>query len=179
MRGLAASIACLSLALAACAGGGSGSAGASHADPSLGTQSAAAATTPRTPESLTPFLASTFCPGRTWPPYRLRAVAGVTAVSTDQATVEITNRTGRTYYYRVSGWEPAQFETCRALGELERQRGPIASGATEAVMVDPAWQQAGLRVTVALWDRPCGEGCDREPIAAMVVELSPLEPGSS
>jgi hypothetical protein len=121
----------------------------------------------------------TFCPGRTWPPYPLGGIAGITAVSTDRATVEITNLTGRTYYYRVSGWELAQFETCRAFGELERQRGPIAPGATESVMVDPVWQQAGLRVTVALWDKPCGEACNSEPNGAMVVELSPLEPAAS
>lgn len=122
---------------------------------------------------------ASFCPGRTWPPYPLHGVPGITVVSTDRATVEITNRTDRTYYYRVSGWELAQFETCQGLGELERQRGPIAPGATERVMVDPGWQQAGLRVTVALWDRPCGEACTREPIAATIVELSPLEPAAS
>ena len=46
-------------------------------------------------------------------------------------------------------------------------------------MVDPGWQQAGLRVTVALWGKPCGEACAREPVAALVVELSPLEPAAS
>ena len=120
----------------------------------------------------------TFCPGRTWPPYALGGIPGITAVSTDRATVEITNHTGRTYYYRVSGWELAQFETCRAFGELERQRGPIRAGATESVMVDPVWQQAGLRFTVALWDKPCGEACTSEPLGAIVVELSPLEPAN-
>lgn len=135
--------------------------------------------TATTPSSLSSSTPPSFCPGRTWPPYPLGGMPGVTAVSTDRATVEITNHAGRTYYYRVSGWELAQFETCRAFGELERQRGPIAPGATERVMIDPGWQQARLRVTVAVWDRPCGEACIREPIAAMIVELSPLEPAAS
>jgi hypothetical protein len=46
-------------------------------------------------------------------------------------------------------------------------------------MVHPEWQQEGVRVTVALWDKLCGEACIREPLAAMVVELSPVEPASS
>ena len=45
-------------------------------------------------------------------------------------------------------------------------------------MVDPAWLQAGFRVTIALWDKPCGEDCARGPVAAMVVEISPREPAS-
>jgi hypothetical protein len=126
-----------------------------------------------------PSAATTFCPGRTWPPYPLGEIPGIAAVSTDRATFELTNRTGRTYYYRVSGWQPDQFETCRALGEVEAQRGPIAPGATERVMVDPGWQQAGVLVTVAFWDKPCGEACQREPIAAMIVGLLPLEPAAS
>ncbi len=99
--------------------------------------------------------------------------------SADRATVEITNRTDRTYYYRVSGWQIDQFETCRALGEIEAQRGPIAPGTTERVIIDVSWWQMGVPVTVALWGRPCGEACTREPIAAAKVELSPLEPAAS
>lgn len=174
MRRFAVWLACLPLALAACAGTASPSAAPPSASgPSVEgpPATASAASSPSSPP--------TFCPGRTWPPYPLGGIPGITAVSTDRATVEIANRTGRTYYYRVSGWELDQFETCRAFGELERQRGPIAPSATELVMVDPGWQQAGLRVTVALWDKPCSEACDSEPVAAMVVELSPVEPGAS
>jgi hypothetical protein len=106
-------------------------------------------------------------------------LVGVAARSVDRATIEITNRTGRTIYYRVSGWEPGQFETCRALGEIEVVRGPLAPGATEWVMIDPGWQQAGVPVTVAVWDRACGEACAREPVDAIVVPLSPVEPAAS
>jgi len=97
----------------------------------------------------------------------------------DRATIEITNRTAQTIYYRVSGWEPDQLETCRVLSEIEVVRGPLAPGATERVMIDLGWQQAGVPVTVAVWDRACGEACAREPIGAMVVPLSPVEPAAS
>lgn len=181
MRGFAVWLGGLSLALAACVGSASPSGvPATAGGPSFEVQATPgatpAATASATPSPSTP---STFCPGRTWPPYPLGGIPGIAAVSTDRATIEITNRTSRTFYYRVSGWQPDQFETCRALGEVEAQRGPIAPGATERVIVDPGWQQAGVPVTVALWDKPCGEACVREPVAAMVVELSPVEPAAS
>jgi hypothetical protein len=106
-------------------------------------------------------------------------IPGITAISTDRATIEITNHTGRTWYYRVSGWQLDQFETCRALGEVEVQRGPIAPGTTERVMLFGNWEQLDVPITIAFWDRPCGEACQREPIAAMVVVRSQLEPLAS
>jgi hypothetical protein len=123
--------------------------------------------------------APTFCPGRTWPPYPLGGIPGISAVSTDRATIEIVNRTGRTVYYRVSGWQLGQYETCQGLGEIEVQGGPIVSGATEVVKIDPGWQPAGIPVTIGFWAEVCGEACHREPNAAMTVELSPLEPPAS
>ncbi len=172
-------MAAAALIVAACAGpsatgtptpSASATAGAGRPTPTLPTPVTSTVTPPST---------ATFCPGRTWPPYRLAGIPGITAISTDRATIEISNHTAQTYYYRVSGWEFAQFETCQAFGELERQRGPIAPGATDSVMVDPGWQREGRRVTVALWDKPCGEACTAEPVAAMVIELSPLRPASS
>jgi hypothetical protein len=121
----------------------------------------------------------TFCAGRSWPPYPIGPIAGLAARSVDRATIEITNHTTKTIYYRVSCWQPNQFETCRALGEIEVVRGPLDPGATERVMVDPGWQQSGVPVTLAVWERPCGEACSREPAGAMVVPLSPLEPPAS
>lgn len=126
-----------------------------------------------------PDASPTFCPGRTWPPYPLNGIDGITAVSTDRHTIEITNRTDRTWYYTVVGWQLEQFETCRALGEYEVVRGPIAPGATERVTVDPEWSRMGVPVTVGFWDERCGEACNREPIAAMDVELSPVVPVAS
>ena len=110
---------------------------------------------------------------------RARGYPGITAISTDRATIEITNHTGRTWYYRVSGWQLDQFETCRALGEVEVQRGPIAAGTTERVMLFGNWEQLDVPITIAFWDKRCGEACQREPIAAMVVVRSLIEPAAS
>jgi len=122
---------------------------------------------------------ATFCPGRTWPPYPLGGIPGITAKSTDRATIMIENQSGRTYYYRVSGWQLDQFETCRALGEVEVQRGPIHAEATEWVKLQGDWEHMDVPITIAIWDEPCGEACQREPIAAMQVERSTFEPASS
>ena len=119
---------------------------------------------------------ATFCAGRTWPPYALGGIPGVTAVSTDKATIALTNQTDRTYYYRVSGWQETEFETCVGLAELEAVRGPIAPAATESLNVDPTWRESGVRVTVAFWEESCGESCSTEPVTAIAVELSPTEP---
>ena len=54
----------------------------------------------------------------------------MTAVSTDRQTIELTNRTDRTWYFTVAGWQLDQFETCPALGEYVVVRGPIAPGTT-------------------------------------------------
>ena len=67
-----------------------------------------ASASPSTLDAASPGISSadaspSFCAGRTWPPYPIGGVEGITAISTDQATVEITNGTDRTYYYRVSG----------------------------------------------------------------------------
>jgi hypothetical protein len=99
-------------------------------------------------------------------------------VSTDRTMIAITNRTNKAFYYRVSGWQTDQFEFCRALGEVEFAQGPVAPGATERVGVAPDWQSADP-VTVALWDKRCGEACSSEPVAALIVELSPVVPAAS
>ena len=126
-----------------------------------------------------PDASPTFCPGRTWPPYPLNGIDGITAVSTDRHTLEITNRTDRTWYYTVVGWQLDQFETCLAFGEYEVSRGPIDAGTTVRVTVGQDWLQLGIPVTVGFWDERCGEACNREPIAAMDVELSPVVPVAS
>ncbi len=176
MRGVAATITGLAIALAAC--GGPIAPSATPAVPSRPFTSAPGESAD-TAVAISPSPSPMFCAGRSWPPYPLGGMAGLTARSVDRATIEITNHTAKTIYYRVSGWQFDQFETCRALGEIEVQRGPLDPGATERVMVDPGWQQAGVAVTLALWDRPCGEACSREPVGAMVVPLSPLEPAAS
>jgi len=77
-------------------------------------------------EQSAPVAQPTTCAGRSWPPYQLGTIPGITATSTSRATLQVTNRTERTYYYRVAGWQPAQFETCTAFGEEEIEEGPIA-----------------------------------------------------
>jgi len=122
----------------------------------------------------------TFCAGRTWPPYQLGGIPGISVRARDRATIEITNRTDRTYYYRVAGWQPAQFETCRALGEEEVEEGPIAPGATVRVGIVAFADRTDVPIIVAIWDTQCGEGCQRAaPIAAILVERSPLQPAAS
>ena len=122
----------------------------------------------------------TFCPGGTWPPYLLGRIPGVTATSRDRATIEITNRADRTYHYRVAGWHLDQFETCRALGEQVVEEGPIAPGTTVLVTIVAFKDRIDVPIIVAMWDKPCGEGCQRAaPIGALLVARSPLEPAAS
>ena len=165
MRGSAVSLVTLALVLVACAASTAPGNAPVPASPSVGASPSAAP--------------PTFCAGRTWPPYRLGGIPGITATSRDRATIEITNGTTRTYYYRVSGWHPEQFETCRAFDEREVERGPIAPGATVQAMIWAFGDRLDVPVTVAFWDEPCGEACHREPIAAMQVLRSAIEPGST
>ena len=131
-------------------------------------------------EQSAPVAQPTMCAGRSWPPYQLGTIPGVTATSTSRATLQVTNRTERTYYYRVAGWQPAQFETCTALGAEEIEEGPIARGATVQIGIAAFADRIEVPITIALWAERCGEGCQRDaPIAAMLVERSPLEPASS
>jgi len=68
----------------------------------------------------------------------------------------------------------------RALGEEEVEEGPIAPGGTVQVMIVAFADRMDVPITVAFWDKPCGEGCQRAaPIAAMLVARSPLEPAAS
>jgi hypothetical protein len=122
----------------------------------------------------------TFCAGTSWPPYQLVGIAGIEAKARDSAIIEITNRTDRTYYYRVAGWQPDQFETCRALGEVDVQEGPIGPGATVDAGIVAFAERTDVPIIVAIWDTQCGEGCQRAaPIAAILVARSPLQPAAS
>ena len=176
MRGSAVWLAGLIVALASCSAPPLPPDAPRTSSPPVASSASPTALDTASPGPQSPDSSPTFCAGRTWPPYPLGGVEGITAISTDQATVEIANGTDRTYYYRVAGWEPTQFETCRALAELEVQRGPIAPGATERVTVFPDWRESGVQVTVAFWEERCGEACNREPFTAIPVELSRVEP---
>ena len=126
-----------------------------------------------------PFAVQPNCPGDRWPPYDLGGVPGITARSFDRATVQLANRTGQTWYYRVAGWQVEQVETCRGLVESEVERGPIAPGATIQLTLGAFVGRMEVPITIAFWDRRCGEACSRAPVAAMELVRSPEEPGSS
>lgn len=183
MRRSAVSFAVLALVVVGCAATVPGDASGGTVAPSVvASPSVAASPSFVASPSLAPSPSAappTFCPGRTWPPYRLVAIPGITAISTDRATIEITNHTGRTWYYWVSGWQLDQFETCRALGEVGVGGGRIAARATDRVMLQGNWEQLDVPITIVFWDKPCGEACQREPIAAMQVVRSLLEPAAS
>ncbi|MEW6223091.1 MAG: hypothetical protein AB1627_00530 [Chloroflexota bacterium] len=178
MRASAVSVALLMLVLGACAAKVPIDASGGAIVPSVvGSPSVVPTSSGHASPSAAP---STSCPGRSWPPYRLGSIPGLAASSRDRATIEITNRTDRTYYYRVAGWQPDQFETCRALGEEAVEEGPIAAGSTMRVMIGAFADRLEVPITVAFWTEPCREGCQRDaPIAAMVVARSPLEPAAS
>jgi hypothetical protein len=177
MRGWAVSFAALALVIGGCAAKAPNDPSGSTIPPPVAASPSVVASTSAGPSpSGGP---PSFCPGRTWPPYRLGGIPGITADSRDRATIEISNQSGRTYYYRVAGWQLARFETCRAFGEEEVERGPIAAGATVRVMLTGNLEQNDVPLTIAFWDQPCGESCEREPVAAMLVVRSPLEPPAS
>ena len=120
------------------------------------------------------------CAGDVWPPFGAPgSMAGVTARSTDQATVEIDNRTGRIYYFRMSGWEVAQLESCRGLVELEVVRGPLAPRGVSSADLGYLVDRVGVPITIGIWTERCGEDCRREPSAVLLVPRSTCEPAAS
>jgi hypothetical protein len=112
-------------------------------------------------------------------PFSLDGIPGITVVSRDRATIAITNGTDRAYSYRVAGWEPARLDTGCARIELETARGPIGAGRTVNATLSYLVDRADIPITVAFWDAPCGEACTATPIAGVLVERSPIEPGQS
>jgi len=103
-------------------------------------------------------------------------IPGITVTSPDAGTLEIANHTDRTYYYSLSRWEMEQYLMCTGLGELNIENGPVAPGETAHVQFFGNPAQGAVRLTVAFWDKPCGESCQREPVVAMPVTLSPVVP---
>ena len=97
----------------------------------------------------------------------------MTARSLDVARIELHNGTGRQYSFRVDTWQRGRLETCEALIEQEVVRGPIAAGETFEFLVDVPFD---VPVTVAFWEQPCGEACDDDPFAALLVTRSPEQP---
>lgn len=74
---------------------------------------------------------------------------------------------------------PERFETCTGLVESEIERGPIAADSTVRTILGEFAGRLDVPITIAFWEEPCGEGCQRAPVAALVVVRSPLAPGAS
>ena len=114
------------------------------------------------------------CPGQTWPPYGASdSVAGISVGAIARGHTRITNASHQTYYYRASHWPTAQLVCGRGRYEQGGQTGPIAAGKNVDI---GEGSTPDVPMSVEIWDRPCGEGCDRQPIGAYVVPVSSVEP---
>jgi hypothetical protein len=157
----------------------------------LGAALAAGACSPSPTTSPTPTVASSPsvpataraidapCPDATWPPFDAPRPAGITAVATDRRHIEIANHSARRVYVRLSSWAMAQLETCRGIVENENMTGPLDAGQTLDADVTVAGDDPARPLTVAIWDRPCGEGCHRPPDGALLVPPSLVQPIAS
>lgn len=114
------------------------------------------------------------CPGeRPWPGISLDGIDGMTATSRDQSRIELHNGTDRPYSYRVNTWEWYPPGTCGELVDKEVVRGRIPAGKTLPLDVYVPFE---FPVTIAFWEGLCGEACDADPFAAMLVTRSPERP---
>lgn len=158
-------IAFLAIAMAAC-----DSMGASSPTPALTAQPS-----PRlefsTPDVSVPNCVDLF----TAPPYdAFRPVPGISVRAIDKAHFEITNATGRTYYFRAFQWMTEDNLVCgRGVIGHDATNGPVGSGATVEGM---GGSSPDLPMTVAIWASPCGDGCQAVPIGEFVVPISAIEP---
>lgn len=114
------------------------------------------------------------CPNWTLPPdVGPSPVPGITVRAVDRGHFEITNATGRTYYYRVSTWFTDLLDCGLGVTESETVRGPIKAGETIEVGEGSTKK---VSVTVGIWDQPCGEACSSPPIGWIFVPVSSIEP---
>lgn len=92
----------------------------------------------------------------------------------DKGHLEVTNRTGVTYFGRVMAWVTEDRLECgRGVLGQDSPIGRIGPGETVA------WADGSTRerpVTVEIWDHPCGEGCEGTPIGVYLVPISSVEP---
>jgi hypothetical protein len=116
------------------------------------------------------------CPDSTWPPFDAPGPVGITAVASDSRHVDITNHLASRVYFRLSSWQVVQLETCRGLVQNENVSGPLDPGQVFNADITVAGDDPTRPLTVALWDRPCGEGCQRPPMAVLLVPPSLAQP---
>ncbi len=109
------------------------------------------------------------------PPYEaLRPVPGISVRVIDKAHFEVTNATDRDYYFKVIGWTTEDNLVCG--------RGVIGHDGFGSPVPSRATVEAGggstveIPVTVAIWDRPCGDGCNDRAVGEIVVPISMVEP---
>jgi len=109
------------------------------------------------------------------PPYdRLPAVPGISVRVIDKAHFEVVNATDRDYYFKVVQWMTEDNLVCgRGVVGHDSFSSPVPSRATVEA---GGGSTTEVPVTVAIWDRPCGEGCNVSPIGEYVVPISMVEP---
>jgi hypothetical protein len=111
----------------------------------------------------------------TAPPFdALPPVPGISVRVIDKAHFEVTHVTDRDYYLKVVTWSTEDNLVCgRGITGHDGFASPLFAGTTV---------QAGggstveVPVTVAIWDRPCGEACSDPPIGEIIVPISMVEP---
>jgi hypothetical protein len=104
----------------------------------------------------------------------LRAVPGISIRVIDKAHFEVTNATDRDYYFKVIGWTSYENLVCgRGVIGHDGFGSPVSAGATVQA---GGGSSSDIPVTVAIWDRPCGDGCDDSSIGQVLVPISTIEP---
>ena len=113
------------------------------------------------------------------PPAVVESIEGIAVRAIDRDHVEITNDSDATLYYQIAGWQTAQLEGCVAVLEQVVEYGPLAPRTSITTTLGALAARLDVPVTVGIWDQPCGEGCDRPPLARISLQRSPVEPASS
>lgn len=111
----------------------------------------------------------------TAPPYdALTPVPGISVRVIDKAHFAVTNATARDYYFKVIAWTTEDNLVCgRGVIGHDGFGSPVPSGATIEAGGGSTVQ---VPVTVAIWDRPCGDGCNDPQIGEILVPISIIEP---
>jgi hypothetical protein len=109
------------------------------------------------------------------PPYdALKSVPGISVHVIDTAHFELTNLTDRDLYFAVFHWTTDDNLVCgRGVTSYDGMGGPVPAGSTVEGL---GGSTPEVPVTVAIWDKPCGEGCTDPPIGEFVVRISAVEP---
>ena len=171
MRRSTVSLALLAVVLGACAPGATG-------DLSIRPDAALSAAPSPSAALSSPVAAATFCPGVLWPPYEFVGIPGITVSSVDRATVEVANGTAGSTTTASRGGSPSGSRRA-ARSRSPRSNGELAAGNTVRVTLGQLGDLMDVPITIAFWDEPCGEDCQRAAVAATLITRSAVEPASS